>query len=112
MGLVNRSVPLAELRMETESLARVLLEKNPVVLDAAKNGFRHAAEMSWEQAHDYPYAKVEQSQFLDRERGREPGLAQFLDDKAIRPGFQAHARENERSAADADAGAGPARPRR
>jgi feruloyl-CoA hydratase/lyase len=92
MGLVNRSVPLAELRKQTESLARILLEKNPVVLDAAKNGFRHAAEMSWEQAHDYLYAKVEQSQFLDRERGRERGLAQFLDDKTIRPGLQAYAR--------------------
>jgi feruloyl-CoA hydratase/lyase len=92
MGLVNRSVPLAELRAETERLARVLLEKNPVVLDAAKNGFKHAAEMSWEQSLDYLYAKLEQSQFQDRDGGREKGLEQFLDEKAIRPGLEAYRR--------------------
>jgi feruloyl-CoA hydratase/lyase len=92
MGLVNRSVPLADLRGETERLARVLLEKNPVVLDAAKNGFKHAAEMSWEQSLDYLYAKLEQSQFQDRSGGREEGLKQFLDEKAIRPGLEAYSR--------------------
>jgi feruloyl-CoA hydratase/lyase len=92
MGLVNRSVPLAELRAETERLARVLLDKNPVVLDAAKNGFKHAAEMSWEQSLDYLYAKLEQSQFQDRDGGREKGLEQFLDEKAIRPGLEAYRR--------------------
>src|SRR3954470_7243380 len=90
MGLVNRSVPLADLRAETERLARVLLEKNPVVLDAAKNGFKHAAEMSWDQALDYLYAKLEQSQFQDREGGRAQGLKQFLDDQTIRPGLQTY----------------------
>jgi feruloyl-CoA hydratase/lyase len=92
MGLVNRSVPLAELREATERLARVLLEKNPVVLDAAKNGFKHAAEMSWEQSLDYLYAKLEQSQFQDRSGGREEGLKQFLDEKALRPGLEAYTR--------------------
>jgi feruloyl-CoA hydratase/lyase len=92
MGLVNRSVPLERLREETERLARVLLDKNPVVLDAAKNGFRHAADMSWEQAHDYLYAKVEQSQFRDGDNGRERGLTQFLDDKSIRPGLKPYSR--------------------
>jgi trans-feruloyl-CoA hydratase/vanillin synthase len=92
MGLVNRSVPRAQLREETEKLARVLLKKNPVVLDAAKNGYRHAAEMGWEQALDYLYAKLEQSQFQDGEDGREQGLKQFLDDRTIRPGLQAYTR--------------------
>jgi trans-feruloyl-CoA hydratase/vanillin synthase len=92
MKLVNKSVPLAQLREETVKLANVLLEKNPVVLDAAKNGYKHAAEMSWEGALDYLYAKLEQSQFNDRSHGREEGLKQFLDDKAIRPGLQAYER--------------------
>lgn len=92
MKLVNKSVPLAQLREETVKLANVLLEKNPVVLDAAKNGYKHAAEMSWEGALDYLYAKLEQSQFNDRSHGREEGLKQFLDDKAIRPGLQAYQR--------------------
>jgi trans-feruloyl-CoA hydratase/vanillin synthase len=90
MGLVNKSVPLAQLREETTALAKTLLDKNPVVMDAAKNGYKHAAEMSWEGALDYLYAKLEQSQFNDRSAGRQEGLRQFLDDKAIRPGLQTY----------------------
>jgi trans-feruloyl-CoA hydratase/vanillin synthase len=93
MGLVNSSVPLAELRGEVEVLARELLAKNPVVLRAAKLGFKHSREMSWDAAEDYLYAKLEQSQFLDSERGREQGLTQFLDEKSIRPGLQTYERD-------------------
>jgi feruloyl-CoA hydratase/lyase len=92
MGLVNSSVPLAELRGEVESLARDLLAKNPVVLRAAKLGYKHCAEMNWDDAEDYLYAKLEQSQFLDAERGREQGLEQFLDEKRIKPGLQSYER--------------------
>ncbi|MES1248496.1 MAG: p-hydroxycinnamoyl CoA hydratase/lyase [Actinomycetota bacterium] len=93
MRLVNWSVPREQLRGEVETLARELLDKNPVVLRAAKLGFKHAQTMSWDTAEDYLYAKLEQSQFLDRERGREQGLAQFLDEKSIRPGLQTYRRE-------------------
>ncbi|MGZ4367280.1 MAG: p-hydroxycinnamoyl CoA hydratase/lyase, partial [Gaiellaceae bacterium] len=41
MGLVNASVPLAQLRADVESLARELLAKNPVVLRAARLGYKH-----------------------------------------------------------------------
>jgi trans-feruloyl-CoA hydratase/vanillin synthase len=92
MGLVNASVPRAQLRAEVESLARELLAKNPVVLRAAKLGYKHCGSMSWDQAEDYLYAKLEQSQFLDAERGREQGLEQFLDDKRIKPGLQSYER--------------------
>ena len=92
MGLVNKSVPLTELRAEVEGLARELLEKNPVVLRAAKLGYKHSAAMSWDDANDYLYAKLEQSQFLDTEHGREQGLTQFLDEKRIKPGLQAYER--------------------
>jgi trans-feruloyl-CoA hydratase/vanillin synthase len=93
MRLVNWSVPLEQLRGEVETLARELLEKNPVVLRAAKLGFKHAQTMGWDTAEDYLYAKLEQSQFLDPERGREHGLAQFLDEKSIRPGLETYRRE-------------------
>lgn len=93
MGLVNESVPLAELRSTVAGLAAELREKNPVVLRAAKLGFRHCLEMSWDASEDYLYAKLEQSQFLDHEHGREAGLRQFLDDKAIRPGVEAYHRD-------------------
>ena len=92
MGLVNASVPLARLRGEVEQLARELLAKNPVVLRAAKLGYKHCADMSWDQAEDYLYAKLEQSQFLDSEHGREQGLEQFLDEKRIKPGLQTYER--------------------
>jgi trans-feruloyl-CoA hydratase/vanillin synthase len=92
MGLVNSSVPRAQLRAEVESLARELLAKNPVVLRAAKLGYKHTGTMSWDQAEDYLYAKLEQSQFLDTEKGREQGLGQFLDEKRIKPGLQTYER--------------------
>jgi trans-feruloyl-CoA hydratase/vanillin synthase len=92
MGLVNSSVPRAELRAEVETLARELLAKNPVVLRAAKLGYKHTGTMNWDQAEDYLYAKLEQSQFLDAERGREQGLEQFLDEKRIKPGLQTYER--------------------
>jgi trans-feruloyl-CoA hydratase/vanillin synthase len=63
------------------------------VLRAAKLGFKYALGMSWEQAEDYFYAKLDQSQLLDRESGRSQGLAQFLDDKSFRPGLGNYARE-------------------
>jgi trans-feruloyl-CoA hydratase/vanillin synthase len=93
MRLVNEAVPRAELRDRTRALAQKLAGKNPVVLRAAKVGFRRCRDMPWDVAEDYLYAKLEQSQFLDPERGREQGLRQFLDDKAFRPGLENYKRE-------------------
>ncbi len=73
-------------------LASELLAKNPIVLRAAKVGYKNGLGMDWEQAEDYFYAKLEQSQFQDRENGREQGLAQFLDEKKIRPGLDTYVR--------------------
>jgi trans-feruloyl-CoA hydratase/vanillin synthase len=98
MGLVNSSVPLSELRAAVTALADNLKEKNPVVLRAAKQGFRVARLMPWEQAEDYLYAKLEQSQHLDAEGGRRAGLTQFLDDKSYRPGLGAYDRGSSGSA--------------
>jgi trans-feruloyl-CoA hydratase/vanillin synthase len=92
MGLVNKSVPRAELREATRSLAGKLLEKNPVVLRAAKHGFKRCRELTWDQNEDYLYAKLDQAQLRDPEGGREQGLKQFLDDKAIKPGLQTYKR--------------------
>ena len=92
MGLVNASVPAGELRAETEALARELAGKNQVVLRAAKLGFKHCRDMSWDGAEDYLYAKLEQSQFRDPERGREKGLEQFIDKKGFRPGLESYSR--------------------
>lgn len=92
MGLVNRSVPKEGLRDAVVALARNLLEKNPVVLRYAKQGFKRARELTWEQGEDYLYAKTDQSNYRDPEKGRKEGLKQFLDDKTIKPGLQAYKR--------------------
>ncbi|GAB4057140.1 p-hydroxycinnamoyl CoA hydratase/lyase [Uliginosibacterium sediminicola] len=92
MGLVNKSVPLAELRDATRELALKLLQKNPAVLRYAKHGFKRCRELTWEQNEDYLYAKVDQSNGRDPEKGRSKGLKQFLDDKTIKPGLQTYKR--------------------
>ncbi|MBU1362466.1 MAG: p-hydroxycinnamoyl CoA hydratase/lyase [Gammaproteobacteria bacterium] len=92
MGLVNKSVPRAQLRDEVKALASKLLEKNPAVLRYAKHGFKRCRELTWEQNEDYLYAKVDQSNGRDPEKGRAQGLKQFLDDKTIKPGLQTYKR--------------------
>ena len=92
MGLVNKSVPADQLKAETTKLARKLLEKNPVVMRAAKNGFKRCRELTWEQNEDYLYAKLDQAIYRDPEKGRAKGLKQFLDDKSIKPGLQSYKR--------------------
>jgi len=92
MGLVNKSVPRAQLRDEVKVLAAKLLDKNPVVLRNAKNGFKRCRELTWEQSEDYLYAKVDQASHRDPEGGRAKGLKQFLDEKTIKPGLQTYKR--------------------
>ncbi|MDE1009715.1 p-hydroxycinnamoyl CoA hydratase/lyase [Paraburkholderia agricolaris] len=92
MGLVNKSVPRAALREETRALAEKLIGKNPVVLRAAKNGFKRCRELTWDQNEDYLYAKLDQALHRDPEHGREKGLKQFLDEKSIKPGLQSYTR--------------------
>jgi feruloyl-CoA hydratase/lyase len=92
MGLINKAVPKALLREEVTKLAQNLLEKNPVVLRYAKQGFKRCRELTWDQNEDYLYAKTDQSNYRDPEKGRKEGLKQFLDDKTIKPGLQSYKR--------------------
>ncbi|MEJ2590578.1 MAG: p-hydroxycinnamoyl CoA hydratase/lyase [Candidatus Thiodiazotropha sp.] len=92
MGLVNKSVPLAQLKEETRIMAGKLLEKNPVVLRYAKHGFKRCRELTWDQNEDYLYAKIDQCVGRDPEQGRAKGLKQFLDDKTLKPGLQSYKR--------------------
>ena len=92
MGLVNESVPLAELESRVRQICASLLDKNPVTLKAAKDTFKRVRNMPWDLADDYIYAKLEQMLYLDTTRGRDEGLKQFLDDKTYRPGFGAYKR--------------------
>lgn len=92
MGLVNKSVPLSQLKAEVTELAKVLQEKNPVVMRTAKNGFKRCRELTWDQNEDYLYAKLDQCNHRDTEGGRQQGLKQFLDEKSIKPGLQSYKR--------------------
>jgi len=87
MGLVNESVPLAQLRARVTELAQLLLSKNQTVLNAAKLAYKHCRDMAWEQSEEYLIAKAAQTASADPERGRNTGLTQFLDDKTYRPGL-------------------------
>ena len=90
MKLVNEAVPLAQLKARVRELADNLLEKNPVVLKAAKDAFKRVKTMPWDVSDEYLYAKTEQMLFLDKSGGKTEGLKQFLDDKTFRPGLGAY----------------------
>jgi feruloyl-CoA hydratase/lyase len=94
MGLVNEAVPLARLKARVTELADVLLAKNPAALRACKQACKRVQDMSWDDAEDYLFAKLDQMRFLDPEKGREKGMAQFLDDKSYRPGLGPYRRES------------------
>ena len=93
MGLVNEAVPLAKLKERVTALANILLQKNPAALRACKQACKRVDDMSWDDAEDYLFAKLDQLRFLDPEKGREKGMSQFLDDKTYRPGLGPYKRE-------------------
>jgi trans-feruloyl-CoA hydratase/vanillin synthase len=93
MGLVNEAVPKARLRSRTRKLARTLLGKNPVVLNAAKIAYKYCRDMPWDASEEYLIAKQQQTISTDPEQGRRKGLEQFLDQKKYRPGLEAYRRE-------------------
>jgi trans-feruloyl-CoA hydratase/vanillin synthase len=92
MRLVNEAVPPEQLRERTLALARKLAAMNPAVLYGAKVGYRTARQLSWDEAEDYVYAKLDQAVLTDPEDGRAQGLSQFLDAKTLRPGLGAYDR--------------------
>ncbi len=97
IGLVNESVPLAQLRETTRELAQLLRTKNPTVLRSAKHAARRVDGMDWDLSEEYLAAKAAQTQLSDPEKGRTQGLKQFLDDKTIRPGLEGYKRDLGRS---------------
>ena len=93
MGLVNEAVPLSRLKARVDAIAKVLLDKNPVTMKAAKDTFKRVRNMPWDASDDYIYAKLEQMLLLDKTHGRDEGLKQFLDDKTYKPGLGAYKRD-------------------
>lgn len=93
LGLVNEAVPADKLKQRTTELAQCLLKKNPTVLRQARIAYKYVRDMNWEQAAEYLTAKMDQTHFVDPEKGRAQGLTQFLDQKTFRPGLGNYVRE-------------------
>ncbi|WP_128255676.1 p-hydroxycinnamoyl CoA hydratase/lyase [Falsirhodobacter deserti] len=91
-GLVNESVPLAQLRARVTEVAKILLEKNPVALKATKDAVRRVALMPYDEAEDYLVRAQEAANSFDGE-GPKEGIRQFIDEKSYKPGLGAYDRK-------------------
>ena len=88
MGLVNESVPRAELKARVQQLCDILLAKDPDVLKAAKDCFKRVRDMPLDTAEDYITSKLEQMFHINGMEARNAGMTQFLVDKTVKPGLQ------------------------
>jgi len=86
IGFVNFSVPRAKLRATTIALAKKMMAKNPAAVRYTKEAIRAVRFMNEPQALDYLIAKGDALRFNDKEKGREEGMRQFLDEKTYKPG--------------------------
>ncbi|TSE13406.1 p-hydroxycinnamoyl CoA hydratase/lyase [Mesorhizobium intechi] len=93
-GLVNESVPLAELKDRVTQVAANLLKKNPVALKATKDAVRRVGVMSYDDAEDYLVRAQEAANSFDSE-GRKEGIRQFIDEKSFKPGLAAYDKNRE-----------------
>ncbi|MFE2043372.1 p-hydroxycinnamoyl CoA hydratase/lyase [Streptomyces sp. NPDC059477] len=92
MRLVTEAVPADRLRERVIEIAQLLKSKNPTVLRGTKEAVRHIRSMGWTEAEDYINTKLAAAINTDPEQGRARGLAQFLDEKSIKPGLQGYVR--------------------
>jgi trans-feruloyl-CoA hydratase/vanillin synthase len=97
MGFVNFSHPKEKLKDETIKLAKKLMEKSPAAMRYTKEAIRAVRFMNEPQAQDYLNAKSDALRFVDKEKSREEGMKQFLDDKSYRPGY-GHFKRNKANA--------------
>lgn len=88
-GLVNESVPGDKLKGRVEEIAKVLLEKNPIALKAAKDAIRRVSEMPYDNAEDFLIRAQEAANSFDND-GRKEGIRQFIDEKSFKPGLGAY----------------------
>jgi feruloyl-CoA hydratase/lyase len=99
-GLVNESMPLAQLETRVSEVAQVLLKKNPVALKATKDAIRRVSEMTYDNAEDFLMRAQEAANSFDNE-GRKEGIKQFIDDKTFKPGLGAYDKDRNKDPANA-----------
>ncbi|MGH8297071.1 MAG: p-hydroxycinnamoyl CoA hydratase/lyase [Steroidobacteraceae bacterium] len=95
-GLVNEALPREKLEERVMAVAKILLEKNPITLKAAKDAIRRVGEMTYDNAEDYLVRAQEAANFFDNE-GRKEGMHQFIDEKSFKPGLSAYDRSRQPS---------------
>ena len=98
MGLVNESVPAKQLEKRVRELAKVLMEKDPIVLRSAKEVFKRVRYMDWETANDYIYAKSDGSQKRSGGEFRNGAMKAFLDEKKLKPGLDTYKKDDGKNA--------------
>jgi trans-feruloyl-CoA hydratase/vanillin synthase len=98
-GLVNEALPREKLEERVTTVARMLLQKNPIALKATKDAIRRVGEMTYDNAEDYLVRAQEAANFFDNE-GRKQGIHQFIDEKSFKPGLGAYDKSRRRSAKD------------
>jgi len=95
-GLVNEALPREHLEERVTAVAKILLQKNPIALKAAKDAIRRVGEMTYDNAEDYLVRAQEAANFFDNE-GRKEGIRQFVDEKTFKPGLAAYDKSRQRS---------------
>lgn len=95
-GLVNESLPLAELKDRVTAVCKVLLEKNPVTVKATKDAVRRVGVMTYDEAEDYLVRAQEAANSYDPD-GRKEGIRQFIDEKTYKPGLGAYDKSKVRA---------------
>ena len=89
IGFVNMSVPLAQLRQETMTLAIEIAAKDPVALRGCKNAYRFSLEMSWDASMSDTAAKEQEVLGLQKGAWLEQGIGDFVKGE-YKPGLQGH----------------------
>jgi feruloyl-CoA hydratase/lyase len=97
IGFVNKSVPKAKLKAEVVKLAQLLMKKSPAAMRYTKECVRAVRFMNEPEAADYLNAKSDALKYNDKEKGREHGMKQFLDEKTYRPGLGQYDRKQAQS---------------
>jgi trans-feruloyl-CoA hydratase/vanillin synthase len=89
IGLVNFSVPLAQLREETTKVARDIAAKDPHALRATKDAYRFSLEMTWEASMNYTGAKEIELHHAQEVGWMDEGVGDFVKGK-FKPGLESH----------------------
>jgi trans-feruloyl-CoA hydratase/vanillin synthase len=95
IGLINLSVPKAQLREKTIELATKLTKLNPGVVRYTREAVKAVRRMGPLEARDYLGAKQDSLHRADKEIADRVGMKEFLDTKSYRPGLGPYQRPPE-----------------